>query len=333
MNTKKKLLFAIIVSALSSQTAFAQCDGKTGFAKQLCQVHGAQTTAALGEASDTALKNLKSAPLTTALSDTIHGDIQSPSIDPPAFSPLLKLERADDGAFILKPGIYEAYVESYSLEPYDPGYGRGSAFFPAPIKGRRAKVISDILKYAEVHPDIPQAIIQNLLGLTVFGTDLEKMPAPTQQAAAKLLPSEALGMLHAAMQAETTKRTIISILGGRIGANAKAAQDITGAVAKAKQLDQQYGVTQTVKDMASSQGVPIATMARGSWVQMPGGFYLRYLPENYVKTRLQIIVPEAAMQGVDSKTPLTFDPTRYLAVHTGTPAQRLGITLRPVGGR
>jgi hypothetical protein len=47
-------------------------------------------------------------------------------------------------------------------------------------------------------------------------------------------------------------------------------------------------------------------------------------------------VPEAAMEGVDPKKPLTFDPTQYLAVHAGSPAQRLGISLVPVpvaGGR
>ena len=65
---------------------------------------------------------------------------------------------------------------------------------------------------------------------------------------------------------------------------------------------------------------------------MEGGFYVRYLNEGIVRTRLQLIVPEAAMNQADPKKPLTFDPTQYVAVHAGTPAQILGITLRPVGG-
>src|ERR1700739_1903587 len=147
-----------------------------------------------------------------------------------------KLPRVPDGSFILKTGISEAYVLSYSLEPYDQGWGRASGFFPAPIKGRRAKVISDILKYSELHPDIAQAYIQNLLGLTVYGTDLEKMPAPTQQAAVRILPKETLLLIKGAAQAKSLEKT----LRGRRGRNSpKPMQQAAEAAATAQQIDNQ----------------------------------------------------------------------------------------------
>lgn len=317
--------------------ANAQCDNKTGFAKQLCQAQANSAGTALGNAANIDLSAVTGATLSTSLSDAIHLSILPPSIDPQEFEPLLKLPRNDQGAFILKAGIFEAFVESFSLEPYDPGYPRQMAFFPAPIKGRTAKVISDTLKYSELHPDVQQAWIQNFLGLTVYGKHLEEMPAPTQQAAAKILPKETLALIHGASQAKKLGKILLSQIGRQVGArDSKAAQEINSAIDKEKKIDQAIGITTTVgalKGNIASLGVAADSAPRGSWAEMPGGFYVRYLPEGYARTKLQVIVPEAAFEHADPKTPLTFDPTQYLAVHVGTPAQRLGITLRPVGAR
>ncbi len=336
MNSVTKLInpagLAIIAVLLAVHPAFAQsCDSLTGFAKQACVAQAASSASGIAGAADSAMKTFTGAPLATSLADAIQGETLPSSVEPKAFDPLLKLARVPGGAFILKAGIYEAYVQSYSLEPYDQGWGRASAFFPAPIKGRRAKVISDILKYSELHPDVPQAYIQNLLGLTVYGTDLEKMPAQTQQAAAQILPKETLLLIKGAAQAKSLEKTLLGVLGRHAP---KGVQEVAGAVATAQAIDNQYGITKTAGDLKTNLESKEFTASgeRGAWVQMPGGFYVRYLPEGYAKTRLQVIVPEAAMEHVDPNKPLTFDPTQYLAVHAGTPAQRLGISLRPAAG-
>ena len=337
MSVRTKTMGIALTAAIAVAAAFPQCDDKKGFAKQLCQAHANSAGTALSNAGDTAMAQFKAAPLTTSLADAIHLETLPASLDPQVFEPLLKLPRNDDGAFILQKGIFEMVVESYSLEPFDPGYARPSAFFPAPIKGRRAKVISDILKYSELHPDVPQPYIQMLLGHTVLDTDLEKMPAQAQQAAGKLLPKDTLLMLHGAAQARVLQDKLLKILGQHVGAkDSKAAQQITGVVTKEQQIDKTLGISSTLgvlKASDSAGAISADSAPRGSWAQMPGGFYVRYLPESYVRTKLQVIVPEAAMEQVDLGKPLTFDPTQYLAVHVGAPAQRLGISLRPVGGR
>jgi hypothetical protein len=313
--------------------AFAQsCDSLTGFAKQVCLAQAASSAAGVAGAADKAMKDFTGDPLTTSLSDVVRGDTLPPTVEPKAFDPLLKLERAPNGSFILRTGIFELYAESYSLEPYDQQWARPSGFFPAPIKGRRAKVISDILKYTELHPEVAQATIQNLLGLTVYGTDFEKMPVQTQQAAVRILPRETLLLIKGAAQAKSLEKILLDRLGHKLP---KVMQKAADAAAKAEQIDTEHQITATLKDLKTNSDAQQFTASgpRGTWLQMPGGFFIRYLPEGYAKTRLQVIVPEAAMEGVDPKKPLTFDPTQYLAVHAGTPAQRLGITLRPVGGR
>ena len=335
MSVRSKICFIVLSAVFTAHLALAQsCASKSGFARQACEVQAANNAAAITGAANQAIGLVKGAPLTTSLSDAIHLDTLPASVDPKEFAPLLKLERTDDGAFILKPGFFELYVESFSLEPGDPNTPRGGAFFPAPIKGGRAKVIADILKFTELHPDVQQAYIQNLLGYTVLGWDLGKMPAPTQQAATTIIPKETLLQISAAAQTNDFGGKLLKMLGRKTGNSGTALSGATGAIAKAQALDKQYDITGTVKELKSDNApLAAASLVRGTWAQMPGGFYVRYLPEGYARTRLQLIVPEAAFEGVDAKKPLTFDPARYLAVHAGTPAQRLGITLRPVGGR
>ena len=95
---------------------------------------------------------------------------------------------------------------------------------------------------------MPQPLIQNLLSYTVNGTDLQKMPPQAQQAAQKLLPKETLAKIRGGVQVKVGNKMII-MLGRRLGKDAKTATDITGAIATAKEIDQTYGVTTTVKDM------------------------------------------------------------------------------------
>jgi hypothetical protein len=146
MSLRSKTLCIAMGAGLAVQAAFGQCDKKTGFARQKCEAEAAATANAFTGANNSVLDALKSAPLTTSLTDAIHLETLPPSVDPKEFAPLLKLERADNGAFILKTGFYEAVLESYTLAFYDDHALRGSAFFPAPIKGGRAKIIADILK-------------------------------------------------------------------------------------------------------------------------------------------------------------------------------------------
>src|SRR5579871_5896554 len=94
---------AIIATLFVIQPAVAQsCDSLTGFAKQVCQAQAASSAAGVAGAADLAMRDFSGDPLTTSLSDVVRGDTLPPTIEPKAFDPLLKLERASDGSFILK---------------------------------------------------------------------------------------------------------------------------------------------------------------------------------------------------------------------------------------
>jgi hypothetical protein len=307
----------------ASTYVFAQCEDKSGFAKQACQVQ-ANSTVLAGQAS----LDTKSSPLTTTFADTIHQGTLPPSMEPKSFRPLTALPRTDDGAFILgHAGIFEVYAQSYTLEVNDSNATKPGGYFPAPILGRRAKIIASLLKQVELHPDVPQADIQTLLLAIVQGADLEKMPPAMQQTAARVLPKDTLTQLQGATQARAAERHLLDLLNQRMARN-KAANQTLGQINNTEtQISQNTaGVLPepTFKDAASAA----EPVARGTWAQMPGGFYVRYLPDGYMRTRVQVIVPDAAVAQADPKNPLTFDPTQYLAVLSIAPGERIGVTLR-----
>lgn len=324
----RSLIGFLSLSLVITAHLFGQCDGKTGFALQLCQ---AQAT---GNAAGVAgLDNLdpKASALTTSYADAIRLDTLPPSIDPKSFSPLMSLERADDGSFLLKPGIYEAFVQSYTLDANDTNGQKAGGYFPAPIKGRKASIIAAALKNIELHPDVPQGDVQALLLAIVSGIDADRMPAPVQQTAARVLPKDVLSQLQGQSQAKTAEHKILGYLDKRLAKNKGAQQTLSqvdNAETTVQQNVQDLSAPASFKDAAAG----VAPVARGTWAQMPGGFYVRYLPEGFVKTRLQVMVPDSAVaQG--SSAPLLFDPTQFLAVLGAAPTERIGLSLRPVAAK
>jgi hypothetical protein len=310
-------LFAFVFLVFVAR-ASAQCENKSGFAKQACQ---AQVSA--GGSSAPGMGGGKESPITTNFSDTIHLDTLPPTIEPKAFKRLAALDRTDDGAFILKAGIFEAYVQSFTLDNGDSLGPKAGGYYPAPIRGKRARIVADLLKQVELHPDVPQADIQALLLAIVQGTNLEQMSPALQQTAARVLPQDTLSLLQGATQARAAEKAILGILNKRLSRD-KAAQkagEISG------QAQQQAAALAPPPDFKSEAEASMP-VARGTWAQMPGGFYVRYLPEGYMKTRVQVIVPDAAIAQADPKNPLVFDPTQYLAILCQAPAERIGITLR-----
>jgi hypothetical protein len=299
----------------------AQCADKTGFARKACEAQNGNTPSA-SSTINSLTEPTKFEALTTNYEDSIHAETLPPTMGPKEFKPLANLNRADDGSFILETGAFEAYVEGYLLN-YGPPPTKEGAFFPAPFKGQRAKIVQAALKQAELHPEIPQAAIQALLGAIIANADIENMASPLQQAALTLLPQDQLKQLQGATAAHAAQRALGGILRDQMKKH--------GIDQKIDAEQAAIGNSAGYKDVAGVMGniavQPISMLPtlKGSWVLMPGNFYVRYLPDGFSKVRVQVMVKD-----VDKAHPLTFDPTAFVAVLGATPSQRLGITMREV---
>jgi hypothetical protein len=194
------------------------------------------------------------------------------------------------------------------------------------------------LKYSELHPDVPQADIQQLLWAIVGGADLEKMSPPVQQTAGRILPPESLAQIQGSVVAKAANKLLLDGLNIWLGKKTQAGAVVKQGEQKAGKVDQAYDISGTLDELkAASPSSPSFSQAsglvvRGTWAEVPGGFFVRYLPDGGGRTRLQVIVPGTAIAQADPDKPLLFDPTQYLAVYGQTPPQRLGLSMRPVQG-
>lgn len=317
MNNNARILTISCALALSATGASAQCENKSGFAKLACQ-----TQTNITGPYQAATPDPKTF-LSTSFADTIHGETLPANIDPKMYRPLTELERSEDGAFILKPGMYEAYVQSYTLDLGDANSTKAGGYYPAPIKGTKAKIVASILKQIELHPDVGQVDVQQLLLFVVQGTDLDKMPPSVQQTVARVCPKDIIRQMQASVQAKQFQQGLMNLLNAHAkDKNGQQKQQLPDFTKQLEQMRQQAEANATF----NAQPDAAAPVVRGTWVLMPGGFYLRYLPDGYAKTRLQLMVPDESI--TNAQMQITFDPTQFLAVLGQAPSERIGISLR-----
>ena len=194
----KRRIAGVAVMLCFALSVYAQCDSASGFMKQLCQAQTGNFTKMAPEAA-----------VTTTLSDAIHGTTLPPSFNPPLFKDLSSLNRADSGAFVLKPGFYQMTAQSYAIGG---SVNAGAGFYPAPIKGARAKAVGELLKNAELHSDLGQGDIQAVLNAILSGAALNSLPQRQQQAAATLLSADSLQQMRAGGQGGAIAGKVASLL-------------------------------------------------------------------------------------------------------------------------
>jgi hypothetical protein len=70
-----------------------------------------------------------------------------------------------------------------------------------------------------------------------------------------------------------------------------------------------------------------ADYKRDQWYQQEGGYYVRYFPSSYQRTKIQVFVPKGSLdeEGKQSGYHLLFDPVTMMAIPANSNAQRLGI--------
>jgi hypothetical protein len=93
------------------------------------------------------------------------------------------------------------------------------------------------------------------------------MPANVQQTAVRVLPKDIITQMQGATQAKQIEQNLMNILNQRMAKDPKAQQQM----AQWKAMQQQQAANPTFNaDAAASEPV-----VRGTWAQMPGGFYVR----------------------------------------------------------
>ena len=263
-------------------------------------------------------------PITTKLADARWAA--------PAFSlpssvgrarPLTDLARADDGGFVLRPGLYTMHVQSYCLHAGTHGPGSGDGYIYAPPLGPADDAVMSILRNSVRRPQIEQRDIQLLLWAIVARAQVEDLDGNLRAVAAQLLTPRQLATLNRdalsagmnlamqgapplvrqTLEAEQRLRTLLTTGGSY--ADMERTAVLAGAVGLGP----------------GSRNIP-----SGQWSLHPDGYYVRYDPQGYTNTIVQVYV-EPRGRGVGR----TLDLATMIAMPGNTSRQRLAQSARPYG--
>ena len=322
MKTIKHLFFVILFQFIYIQSSQAQ------FGDLKDKILGAGTSLASKKLGlDKILK--QPAAITTSFEDVNQEGSKMPdfSITEKA-QPLYLLPKAPDGGFVLCAGLYEMTTKSYCLHAgtFAPSSGDGYMF--APVLGPKEEIVTAILKSAEKHPEIDQHDIQILLWTIIARTKFADYNGTVKLTAIALLTPLQLTQLEGG---------VLGILPGNLMEKAKdKLPDDLKAIFEAENKIRQlvasgnYSYDEMEKYAILAGIAPARTdIPSGIWTLHPDGYYVRYFPSGYSKTRVQVYVPKALML-VSNGTKIIYDATNDIACPANVGSQRLAQTNEPL---
>ncbi len=259
-------------------------------------------------------------PITTSLGDAVYGDSSRDTYNPTPFTPLTSLERTLRGGFTLRPGFYEMHTQSYCLKAGTHGPGGGDGYLYAPPKGPAKDAVVTIVRNSVRHPEIDQHKIQLLLWAIIARAKFENLSTELKAVASMLLTPEQLAMLN---------RRGLDLLPGPV--HQKAMAEVPPAVRTILEAEARIRQMLTTPGSSFEQIEAVAVLGgmaplgegshqvpSGRWSIHPDGYYVRYLPQGYSHTVVQIWVPEGI-----SAVGKEYDPALHIAVPGNTARQRL----------
>jgi hypothetical protein len=281
------------------------------------------------------LRNVPSAPIGNALSgpqpvstnirDAIYGDPGKDGFTPRGQAvALTSLPRGSGGGFVLRQGWYAMTAQSYCLHAGTRGPSRGDGYLYAPLKGSAEETVSSILRNSVNHPDIEQRDIQMLLWAIVARAKFQDLDTRLKLVANRLLSKKQLATLNRSALSVLTGPEMSRLTGGLPGplrAIAEAESRMRGMFAGGSG----YADLERVAVLSGNgpRGEGSVDVPSGRWSQHPDGYFVRYRPNGYTNTQVEIWVPPGSA-GIGK----VYDPAVQVATPGDTGRQRLAQSAR-----
>lgn len=272
------------------------------------------------------MPSLRKEPISTSLPDARWGDPSQDDFVPP--SPkreLTQLQRTASGGFLLQAGYYRFHDQSYCLHAGTHGPGGGDGYLYAPPLGAAKDAVITIVRGSVQHPEISQHVIQALLWAILSRAKIEDLSGDQRMAASQLLTPRQLAGLN---------RNVVDMLSsGPIADNLpREVRSVMQAEADLRRMlttpGTSFGELERVAVLAgmAPAGPGSIAVPTGRWSHHPDGYWIRYLPNSYSNTVVEIWAPEGS-PGIGKE----FDPATHIAVPGNTSRQRLIQSGRPYG--
>lgn len=263
------------------------------------------------------MPSLQKEPITTSLPDAKWGEPGKDGFVPrePKRS-LAQLQRTANGGFVLQAGYYSFHDQSYCLKAGTHGPGGGDGYLFGPTKGPAEDAVLSIVRNSVSHPEIDQHDIQTLLWAIIARAKFENLSTQHKAVAAQLLTPRQLASLNRSALDLLSQGPIADNLPSGVRQVLRAEADLRQMLASGGS----YADLERVAVLAGMAGMGpgSAEVPTGRWSLHPDGYYVRYLPQSYTNTIVEIWVPQGS-PGVGKE----YDPATHIAVPGNTNRQRL----------
>jgi hypothetical protein len=239
---------------------------------------------------------------------------------------LTELRRTPAGGFVLQPGFFEFHNQSYCIKAGTHGPGGGDGYLFAPPDGPAEEAVMTILRNSVQHPDIHQNDIQTLLWAIIARAKFEDLSPDHKAVASRLLTPQQLATLNRSAldlipgpALERAMSRMPPLVRQVVEAEAKLRQMLVNPATSFAELERVAVLSGMVGMGPGSREVP-----SGRWSRHPDGYFVRYLPQGYSYTVMQVWVPRGS-----SAVGKELDPAMHIAVPGNTARQRLIQSGRP----
>jgi hypothetical protein len=251
-------------------------------------------------------------PINTILQGSVPSDLQPLSI--------LDLPRSQDGAIILSEGMFEGEFRSYCLQPGTPDPTSQDAYRQMPLSGYRKDIVETVLRQSIDRPDLQQRNVQLLLWSVVSGSDYNRLSPSVKSTARELLTPKQVFALQGGMMG-VVKAIAASLPESGLNPTFTSMRDLF------ELGNSSYEAYESIAVLRQPSLKTKADYKTDQWYPQDGGYYVRYFPQGYQRTKIQVYVPKGSLDsdGKKSGQYLLFDPINMMAVPANSNAQRLGI--------
>ena len=234
-------------------------------------------------------------PITTSLDDARTEIAFLDAWSPGGWQRLDALPRSSGGGFRLRPGRFAMESQSYCMHAGTHGPGGGDGYLRAPLAGSKADIVRSLLRNSVAHPEVRQQDIQSLIWAIIARTEFDEMPSTMQRTARTLLSRDevdelddgALGMVPESVMREAM-RQLPPVARQVFEAEARLRSAISSGSSSFAELERIAVLTGAAEPPEGSRPVP-----EGRWSFDPDGYFVRYAPSSYSRTRVEVSVPAA----------------------------------------
>lgn len=234
--------------------------------------------------------------ITSSLDDAVTGVPFLDDFDPLVTAPMSQLPFSGEGGFLVAlPGVFELRAASFCLHAGTYGPGGGDGYLYAPLKGSLAGVVQDVLNRSMAHPEIEQHRVQSLVWAIEARAKVADMPRELREAAQALLTREQINRLNGGALGMVPEELFDQAF---VDVPPEVRMVLEAQARLRDRLRQEVYDFDALQEIAVLTGDPPAAggegliVPRGRWSWTPEGYFIRYLPNGYQETILQLYVPE-----------------------------------------